>query len=170
MAILNIFKNFVAASCFGVRHTQVLLNFLLTFIAYGIRVNLSVGIVAMTTPSSPNPSVPVYPNWHDKSIVLSSFFWGYVLPQVGAGQLAKKFGPKWFLVSTMSVCSLFSLLLPVMAETFGSKGVMASRALQGFCQGFIFPSIHNILSHWVPTSERSRLGTFVYAGKKNSNI
>ncbi|RZB39599.1 inorganic phosphate cotransporter [Asbolus verrucosus] len=153
-----------AETCFGVRHVQVLLNFLLTFIAYGIRVNLSVGIVAMTTESSSNPTVPVYKDWHDKSIVLSSFFWGYIIPQIGAGQLAKKFGPKWFLVGTMSVCSFFSLALPLMAETMGSRGVMASRALQGFCQGFIFPSIHNLLSHWVPIRERSRLGTFVYAG------
>jgi MFS family permease len=96
--------------------------------------------------------------------MLSSFFWGYIIPQVGAGQLAKRFGPKWFLVGTMTICSLFSLLLPVMAQTLGSEGVMICRALQGFCQGFFFPSIHNLLSHWVPISERSRLGTFVYAG------
>jgi sugar phosphate permease len=148
---------------FGVRHIQVLLNFFLTFIAYGIRVNLSVGIVAMTTRATDNPDIPIY-DWHDKSIILSSFFWGYIIPQVGAGQLAKRFGPKWFLVGTMTICSLFSLLLPVMAQTLGSEGVMICRALQGFCQGFFFPSIHNLLSHWVPISERSRLGTFVYAG------
>ncbi|KAJ3645134.1 hypothetical protein Zmor_022820 [Zophobas morio] len=151
------------STLFGVRHVQVLLNFFLTFIAYGIRVNLSVGIVAMTTKSSDNPDIPVY-DWHDKSILLSSFFWGYIIPQIGAGQLAKKYGPKWFLVSTMGICSLFSVLLPVMADAFDSKGVMISRALQGFCQGFFFPSIHNILSYWVPVTERSRLGTFVYAG------
>jgi ACS family sodium-dependent inorganic phosphate cotransporter-like MFS transporter 5 len=152
-----------AGAPFGVRHIQVLLNFFLTFIAYGIRVNLSVGIVAMTTRATDNPDIPIY-DWHDKSIILSSFFWGYIIPQVGAGQLAKRFGPKWFLVGTMTICSLFSLLLPVMAQTLGSEGVMICRALQGFCQGFFFPSIHNLLSHWVPISERSRLGTFVYAG------
>ncbi|EFA07862.1 putative inorganic phosphate cotransporter [Tribolium castaneum] len=158
-------KNQVEAphSCCGVRHIQVFLNFLLTFIAYGIRVNLSVAIVAMTTKASENPDIPIF-DWHNKSIILSSFFWGYIIPQVGAGQLAKKFGPKWFLVATMFICSIFGLLLPIMAETMGSEGVMASRALQGFCQGFIFPSIHNLLSYWVPVSERSRLGTFVYAG------
>lgn len=106
----------------------------------------------------------MYEGWHDKSIVLSSFFWGYIIPQIGAGQLAKKYGPKWFLVSTMTICSLLSLALPIMADLFGSHGVMAARALQGFCQGFFFPSIHNLLSHWVPVQERSRLGTIVYAG------
>ncbi|XP_019869409.2 putative inorganic phosphate cotransporter isoform X2 [Aethina tumida] len=150
---------------FGARHLQVLLNFLLVFIAYGIRVNLSVGIVAMTDPkASPNPEVPTYPEWHDKSIALSSFFWGYIIPQIGAGMLANKYGPKWFLVITMFVCSLFSVLIPPMADLFGSKGVMVCRAIQGFSQGFIFPSIHNLLSKWVPASERSRMGSFVYAG------
>ncbi|XP_018561225.1 putative inorganic phosphate cotransporter isoform X1 [Anoplophora glabripennis] len=148
---------------FGKRHTQILIYFLLIFIAYGIRVNLSVGIVAMTDPTaSSNPDVPTY-NWTDKSVMLSAFFWGYVLPQVGAGWLANTYGPKWFLISAMAVCSLFGLLLPSMAAMFGSKGVMASRAIQGLCQGFIFPSTHNLLAQWVPPNERSRLGTFVYA-------
>ncbi|KAJ8929837.1 hypothetical protein NQ314_017440 [Rhamnusium bicolor] len=148
---------------FGKRHSQILIYFLLIFIAYGIRVNLSVGIVAMTDPTaSNNPDIPTY-NWTDKSIMLSAFFWGYILPQVGAGWLANTYGPKWFLIISMSICSLFGLLLPSMAALFGSKGVMASRAIQGLCQGFIFPSTHNLLAQWVPPNERSRMGTFVYA-------
>ncbi|CAG9857083.1 unnamed protein product [Phyllotreta striolata] len=148
---------------FGKRHEQVLLYFLLIFIAYCIRVNLSVGIVAMTDPTaSINPDVPTY-DWSDKSVILSAFFWGYILPQLGAGWLAARYGPKWFLVASMSTCSIMGLFLPTMAARFGSKGVMASRAIQGFSQGFIFPSVHHLLAKWVPPSERSRLGTFVYA-------
>lgn len=96
--------------------------------------------------------------------MLSSFFWGYIIPQIVAGWLASKYGAKWFLVATMGACSLFSVLLPTMAGSFGSKGVMASRAIQGFSQGFFFPSIHTLLSKWVPPDERSRLSSFVYAG------
>jgi hypothetical protein len=45
---------------YGVRHTQVLLCFLLLSIAYSMRVNLSVAIVAMTDKTtSPNPDIPV---------------------------------------------------------------------------------------------------------------
>lgn len=97
--------------------------------------------------------------------MLSSFFWGYVLPQIAAGWLANVYGPKWFLVGAMLVCSTAGMLTPLFAAYFGSRGVMIIRALQGLSQGFIFPSIHNVLSKWVPTNERSRLGTFVYAGK-----
>lgn len=67
-------------------------------------------IVAMTDPTaSSNPDVPVsvltftknwlyflllqtYPKWNDKSIVLSAFFWGYVIPQIMAGWLAGRYG------------------------------------------------------------------------------
>lgn len=96
-------------------------------------------------------------------MVLSAFFWGYIIPQIGAGHFAKQFGAKWFLMSAMLACSIFSILIPVMAD-FGSWGVKLCRALQGFSQGFIYPCIHTLLSKWIPLSERSRLGTFVYAG------
>lgn len=35
----------------------------------------------------------------------------------------------------------------------------------GLTQGLLYPSIHGVLGHWAPTAERSRIGTFVYAGE-----
>uniref|UniRef100_A0A1Y1MXE7 Major facilitator superfamily (MFS) profile domain-containing protein n=2 Tax=Photinus pyralis TaxID=7054 RepID=A0A1Y1MXE7_PHOPY len=63
----------------------------------------------------------------------------------------------------MGVSSLFTLLIPVMASV-GGWALMLCRIIQGFTQGFFYPSCHNLLSKWVPPSERARLGTFVYAG------
>ena len=103
-------------------------------------------------------------NWTDKSIILSSFFWGYVLPQVGVGQLAERFGPKWFLTCSMAVSSVFTMLIPIMANA-GSWAVMICRMIQGFTQGFFYPCAHILISKWTPLNERSRMGTFVYAGK-----
>lgn len=58
LKILNFF--FLISGWFGVRHVQVFLAFYLMFIAYGLRVNLSVGIVAMTDPNaSLNKDIPV---------------------------------------------------------------------------------------------------------------
>ncbi|XP_044758455.1 putative inorganic phosphate cotransporter isoform X1 [Coccinella septempunctata] len=149
---------------YGTRHTQCLLLFFLLAIGYAMRVNLSVGIVAMTDKTaSSNPDVPTY-DWNDKSIVLSSFFWGYVVLQVLAGYCATQYGAKWFLTGAMMVNSLACMGIPFMAAEFGSKGVMACRVLQGLSQGFFFPSVHGLLGQWVPTGERSQLGTFVYSG------
>lgn len=52
---MDIFKQFFLASFrWGKRHTQTVLLFLGMIIAYGLRVNLSVAIVAMTDNSSAN--------------------------------------------------------------------------------------------------------------------
>ncbi|KAJ8929846.1 hypothetical protein NQ314_017450 [Rhamnusium bicolor] len=90
---------------FGVRHVITILLFLLLAIGYGMRVNLSVAIVAMTdNTTSENPDIPTY-DWDDKSVVLSSFFWGYICLQVVAGQMGRSYGIKWFLVGTMLINS-----------------------------------------------------------------
>lgn len=104
-------------------------------------------------------------NWTNKSIILSAFFWGYVLPQVIAGWLANRYGPKWFLITTMCIGSLAGLVIPTAAKFFDSYGVIVCRVIQGICQGFLYPSTHYLLSQWVPMNERSRFGSFAYGGK-----
>ncbi|CAH1123595.1 unnamed protein product [Ceutorhynchus assimilis] len=155
----------------GYRHLQVFLYFLLCFIGFGFRVILSVAIVAMTDPNTnPNPNIPTYPEWHDKNVILSAFFWGYMLPQVFAGWAARRFGAKWFLVTTFAVNSVAGFLTPMAAAQFGSKGVMLIRVAQGLTQGFMYPSVTHLMSQWVPVEERSRLSTIVYAAGSAGTI
>lgn len=47
----------------------------------------------------------------------------------------------------------------------GYIAVCACRFVMGLTQGLLYPSIHGVLGQWAPVLERSRLGTFVYAGK-----
>lgn len=127
---------------------MALIFFCLT-IAYAERVNMSVAIVAMTDKDS-NPDFPEY-HWDEskKALVLSSFFWGYVITQIPGGQLAKKFGGKIMLLVSISLCSLLNLLTPKFAS-FGSwQAVICLRVIQGLCQGVIFPSTHTLLAQWV---------------------
>ncbi|KAJ8946315.1 hypothetical protein NQ318_004204 [Aromia moschata] len=148
----------------GIRYIITLLLFLLLAIAYGMRVNLSVAIVAMTdNTTSANPDIPTY-DWDNKSVVLSSFFWGYIVLQVFAGQMGRTYGTKWLLVGAMFINSSACMLIPVMAAWLGSGGVMICRVVQGLSQGFFFPSIHTLLGQWAPVPERSRLGTVVFSG------
>ncbi|KAH1021978.1 hypothetical protein HUJ04_011458 [Dendroctonus ponderosae] len=149
---------------FGVRHLQVLLLFFMVFIALGSNVCLSVAIVAMTDSlASSNPNVPTY-NLEDQGTILSAFFWGYIWPQILAGYVANRFGAKRCLVGAMSLQSALTLFLPVTAANFGSSGLYASRFLQGFCQGFLFPSLTHQLGQWAPLEERSRMGAFAFGG------
>ncbi|KAG5879331.1 hypothetical protein JTB14_030194 [Gonioctena quinquepunctata] len=112
---------------FGKRHIQYLLLFSVTVLAYGLRNILNLAVLPMVSETPPE-GVQTYPEWAEKkNIILSSFFWGYVLTQVPAGQIAE-------------------------------------RIIQGLMQGFIYPSIHHLISAWVPMSSRAKIAGFVYAG------
>ncbi|KAF5293592.1 hypothetical protein FQA39_LY03077 [Lamprigera yunnana] len=146
---------------YGARHTQALLLFGLMAISLAMRVSLSVTIVAMTSETSPNADIPIY-SWTDQSVLLSSFFWGYVFSPIAAGQLAEKYGAKWFITTALTIASIFSILIPFLAP-YGSWTVMLCRVIQGSANGFFVPCCHNLLSKWSPPQEKSRLTAFVYA-------
>ncbi|CAH1972864.1 unnamed protein product [Acanthoscelides obtectus] len=148
----------------GIRHAQIAVLFLNLAIGYGMRTNLSVAIVAMTDNSTTtNTDIPTY-DWENKSVILSSFFWGYITLQIFAGELGNRYGTKWLLFVAMFVNSTACILIPTMANAVGSYGVMGCRVVQGMSQGFFFPSVSNLLGQWIPPTERSTMATVVYAG------
>ncbi|XP_015524838.1 putative inorganic phosphate cotransporter isoform X1 [Neodiprion lecontei] len=155
------------SATFGSRHFQALLMFLGLSCGYTVRVNMSVAIVAMTsdedTPT--NGNFDTY-NWEPsvQSLILSSFFWGYVLIQVPAGLIAQRFGARKLLAIAVFICGGISLLIPAAARYGGWIFVCFCRVLMGLCQGCVLPSLHTLLSKWAPPEERGRLGSFVYAG------
>ncbi|XP_052132104.1 putative inorganic phosphate cotransporter [Frankliniella occidentalis] len=147
----------------GVRHAQALLLFLCTSTAYSLRVNLSVAIVAMVDhTASGNPDFPVF-SWPKKTqgYLLSSFFWGYLVMQIPASQLAQRFGARFFLAASMVGTGLFTMLLPVAAMYGDWPAVAVTRAASGLCQGFVFPSCYVLLGKWAPPLERGRFTAFV---------
>lgn len=156
---------------FGIRHVQTLLLFFGLTVAYALRVNLSVAIVAMVDKNAANKDFEEFA-WDQKtqSVILSSFFWGYVVTQIPAGQMAQRFGAKILLLFSLAICSSLAVLTPLCAHIGGSKLVVGLRILQGLSQGFIFPSTHTLLSKWAPVSERGRLGTYCYAGAQFGTV
>ncbi|CAH1154738.1 unnamed protein product [Phaedon cochleariae] len=148
----------------GKRHVQYLLLFSVMVLAYGLRNILNLAVLAMVADDPPE-GVVTYPHWADqKNVILSSFFWGYVLTQIPAGQMAERHGPKVFLSAAMALCSFASILIPLLGAQLGVAGVIACRIVQGLTQGFVFPSIHHLISAWVPLSSRAKIAGFVYAG------
>uniref|UniRef100_A0A6P7GM52 Putative inorganic phosphate cotransporter n=1 Tax=Diabrotica virgifera virgifera TaxID=50390 RepID=A0A6P7GM52_DIAVI len=150
-------------SPFGKRHVEAFSFFLAVFLGFSIRVNLSLTIVAMTDPNANEyEHIPTY-DWKNRNVILSSFFWGYVIPQIGAGWLMTRYGPKWFLIVSMFLGCAVGFLIPPLAGIWGSTSVIVFRVIQGLCQGFILPSVPCFMGNWVPIGERGRIGTFVYA-------
>ncbi|KAF7279311.1 hypothetical protein GWI33_007403 [Rhynchophorus ferrugineus] len=154
---------------FGTRHVQILLMFFCMTIGFTMRTNLSVAIVAMTNQTSSNPDIPVY-DWTNTSVILSSFFWGYVTLQVLAGYVGKTYGPKYFLFGAFLINSIIFMVIPTAAEKSGSTGVIICRIFQGAAQGFMFPSAHTVLGRWAPAEERSTMGIIVYSGVSCGSI
>ncbi|CAG9786479.1 unnamed protein product [Diatraea saccharalis] len=101
-----------------------------------------------------------------QGVILSSFFWGYVILQIPGGELAAKFGSKLLIIICIAVNSAISILIPVSAGLGGWQLVCACRVLQGLSQGFLYPSMHNIIGKWIPLQEKSSLGTIIYSGTK----
>ncbi|XP_050350972.1 putative inorganic phosphate cotransporter [Nymphalis io] len=145
----------------GVRHLQAVLLFFGMVIAYSMRVNVSMAIVAMTDSSQENSF-----DWsmQIQSVILSSFFWGYVILQIPGGELAARFGGMILITICIGVNSAVSLLIPIGSYYGGWQVVCACRVLQGLSQAFLYPSVHNLIGKWVPLEEKSRLGTLIYAG------
>lgn len=67
------------------------------------------------------------------SLLLSSFYWGYIVVQVPAGELAQKVGPRPLLVGGLFFASVFCILIPL-AANLGSGFVLALRVMQGLGQ------------------------------------
>jgi ACS family sodium-dependent inorganic phosphate cotransporter-like MFS transporter 6/7/8 len=64
----------------------------------------------------------------------------------------------------MIIGCIFNILVPTMAASLGPTGVIICRVIQGLTQGFLFPSVHTLLSKWTPLYERSTMSSVVYAG------
>ncbi|KAG8330876.1 hypothetical protein J6590_053331 [Homalodisca vitripennis] len=146
------------------------MTFICLVLAYSMRVNLSVGIVAMTDNSS-NPAFTELP-WDSstKGIILSSFFWGYLILQVPAGEMARKFGAKYLLFGAMLICSVFTMLSPIIAQNLSWTVFFMTRVIQGLSQGFFYPSINAFLAKWAPPLERSRIFSFVFVGTQFGTV
>lgn len=73
-----------------------------------------------------------------KSAVLSSFFWGYPITQVFTGQMAQKYGAKYFLVGSLGLSAILTTIIPQTAIYGGVVAVCANRMLQGMAQVIVY--------------------------------
>ncbi|XP_019845822.2 putative inorganic phosphate cotransporter [Bactrocera dorsalis] len=151
--------------CFGVRHVQTLLLFF-NIVAVSIsRLNISVAVVAMTNAESTNPNFQEF-DWTEeqKSYIISSFYWGYVVTQFPGGYLSRRFGAKIVMSVGVFASSVCSLVTPYLVCWGGWQIFCVIRILQGLCQAALFPAIHEHIAKWSPPRERNLLGALTYSG------
>ncbi|XVF33312.1 hypothetical protein REPUB_Repub17cG0157700 [Reevesia pubescens] len=119
------------------------------------RVNMSIAILPMSKEF----------NWNSATVGLiqSSFFWGYLLTQILGGIWADKIGGKLVLGFGVVWWSVATILTPIAAK-IGLPFLLIMRALMGIGEGVAMPAMNNLLSKWIPVSERSRSLALVYSG------
>uniref|UniRef100_A0A1B6C9M9 Major facilitator superfamily (MFS) profile domain-containing protein n=1 Tax=Clastoptera arizonana TaxID=38151 RepID=A0A1B6C9M9_9HEMI len=122
--------------------------------------------------TSTNPKIGGTFDWSEatQGLILSSFFWGYVLTQLPGGMLAERIGGKFTLGFGVLLPSICTLIIPIAAKEGGATGLIVVRFIMGLGQGFIYPSLNALLSKWAPLEERGRLGSLVFAGANFGNI
>jgi len=86
-------------------------------------------------------------------VLLSAFFWGYIITQVPGGWLSSKVGPVRVIASSLVIWGVVSIL----QSTAGSLGeLLVYRTVMGLAEGVLWPSFGVMFTVWFTTSERSR--------------
>ncbi|MEQ2260611.1 hypothetical protein XENORESO_021152, partial [Xenotaenia resolanae] len=184
-------KDAVPPQCCSARLNLAILMFFGFSVVYGLRVNLSVAMVAMVNTTDPAaeknttvvPACPLPPGAENTSKVLQqpdgtpqypwdsetqgwllgSFFFGYLFTQIPGGYLAGHYGGKFFLGLGVFGTALLTLLTPL-AAGWGVYWLFALRSLEGFGEGVTFPAMMAMWARWAPPLERSRLMTLSSSG------
>ncbi|CAL1281275.1 unnamed protein product [Larinioides sclopetarius] len=176
------------------RWLLVLLGFLGFVNVYAMRVNLSVAMVAMVrkqdrtddthagiacyellkpqdNSSSSFSSLDGDFDWDasTQSLILGSFFYGYVITQIPGGVFAEKYGAKWLYGIGVFITSVFTLLTPY-AAVLGVWPLVIVRAIEGLGEGVTFPAMNALIGRWAPKNERSRMSAIIYTGCTVGNV
>lgn len=128
------------------RWLKVGLLLLVTYlVAYIDRTNMSI--------AAPSMSDDLGLNSARMGVLLSAFFWGYVVSLAFAGLVVTKLGAKRSIVISLFVFGLASAATGL-TEHFGQ--LIAVRVLLGLGEGLVFPAITIFFVKWFPSWERGR--------------
>uniref|UniRef100_A0A7N8WXT2 Sialin n=1 Tax=Mastacembelus armatus TaxID=205130 RepID=A0A7N8WXT2_9TELE len=158
----------VPPQCCSARLNLAVLMFFGFSVVYGLRVNLSVAMVAMVNTTDPalekNSHLASY-QWDSltQGWLLGAFFFGYLGTQIPGGYLAGHYGGSIFLGMGVLGTAALTLLTPLAAQ-LGLYWLFALRALEGFGEGVTFPAMMAMWARWAPPLERSRLMTLSGSG------
>lgn len=114
------------------RKRLLLLLFLCNMCLYINRANMSVAIVYMYSDDDGDKS-------SKSGLILSSFYWGYLVSQTPAGWLASRVGGKRVLLWAVGAWSVATLLVWP-AYKAGVGAVVVSRMIVGMAEGANYPS------------------------------
>ena len=110
--------------------------------------------------------------WGERAVglVQSSFLWGYALTPLVGGMLADRYGGKVVLGAGIAVWSLATVATPFAATSGGLAPLLVARAVMGLGEGVALPCMNNVISRWVPRTERSRAVAISMGGFQSGSM
>jgi ACS family sodium-dependent inorganic phosphate cotransporter len=137
------------------RYTVIGMCFAATFVCYIDRVNISVAIIPMARDLGWDVAT--------QGAILSSFYVGYLLMQIGGGRLADRYGGKLILGLGVLIWSAFTIITPA-AAFMGLFALFAARVGMGLGEAVTFPSIYSLVTRWFPHDEKVKAVAFNASG------
>lgn len=155
-------------------------------IVYGLKVNLSVTMVAMlnhtaivgnkteeTPPGQCNPpdgQTTTKPEdgpfvWSEplQGMLLGCYFWGYLVSQIPLAYVAENYSAKWVFFFSVSLNAVCTILTPPLTKLHYG-GLLTMRVVEGIAAGASFPAMHIMIANWAPQTERFLIATVIYVG------
>ena len=139
---------------FGTRHGVILMCSLGTFVMYCARVAISIALTGAKGIAAARGLTTA-----DEGFINSAFFVGYGVAMIPSGELIARWGPVRTLAASGAVQVAATLLTPVVAAHAAAGrvgGLCAVRAALGLAQAPLYPATAQVISAWLPASERSR--------------
>ncbi|KAF7266644.1 vesicular glutamate transporter 3-like [Rhynchophorus ferrugineus] len=155
---------------FQYRHFHAVQLSIALAVIYGMRVNFHVGIVRMVNHTA--IGIAEYDQSEDgpfiwskriQGLLLSSYFWGYILTMLPGAIIAERYSAKWVFFGAVFLNILGSLLTPL-ASKIHYGAMLILRLLQGLSAGASYPSTHVMLAAWSPVDERSFMTSVAFSG------
>jgi sugar phosphate permease len=119
--------------------------FLVYLVAFAERTNVSIAAPAMRAELSLTAAAI--------GVLLSAFFWGYILTQVPGGWLASKVGPSRIIAGALVVWGLTSI---GQALSGSVTALLICRFTMGLSEGVVWPAFAVMFIAWYPLAERAR--------------
>nr|CAI5867198.1 unnamed protein product [Callosobruchus analis] len=96
-------------------------------------------------------------NWDENTqgLILSGYFYAYLISSLIGGKLVSWLGPVRVIFWTQLCSAVINSAIPVLAKIDFSV-VVALRFLLGIGGGFIYPSLHVLISRWAPPDEKGK--------------
>ncbi|KAF8774342.1 putative inorganic phosphate cotransporter like protein [Argiope bruennichi] len=177
-----------------IRYILALMGFWCFFVLSALRLNISIGIVAMVNWTAIKSELPQEvrkeeckydygavrrqqedgPFLWDPDIqghILSSYFYGLAATQLLGGRVSELVSAKYVLLIGTLLAAVANTLIPVVANAFLSGyPVMALQIFKGFGQvrnilgGIMMPAFSVLMGKWVPPTERARFMAVIASG------